>query len=69
VFRGFNKPVAKRIRQKSKKPALKRLIVFFGLLILFDVIWGLISLHAWLYLCIGIVAFYILAFFLKLPRL
>jgi hypothetical protein len=45
--------------------ALIRLITFVGPLYFVDVIWGSVSLHAWLYISSGVAAFYTLSHFTK----
>jgi len=45
--------------------ALIRLITFVGPLYFVDVIWGTVSLHAWLYLSSGVAVFYSLSYFTK----
>lgn len=53
---------------KTMKSSVQRVIAFAGLLFLADAIWGLISLHAWIYICMGVAVFYILSYFLKLKK-
>jgi hypothetical protein len=45
--------------------ALIRAITFVGPLYFVDVIWGTVSLHAWLYIFSGAAAFYSLTHFRK----
>jgi hypothetical protein len=45
--------------------ALIRLITFGGPLYFVDVIWGTVSLHAWLYISSGVAVFYSLSYFTK----
>jgi hypothetical protein len=45
--------------------ALNRIIAFVGPLYLVDVIWGAVSLHAWLYLSSTVAAFYSVSHFTK----
>jgi hypothetical protein len=45
--------------------ALIRLIAYIGPLYFVDVIWGTVSLHAWLYISSGVAAFYSLSHFTK----
>ena len=45
--------------------ALIKLITFGGPLYFVDVIWGTVSLHAWLYISSGVAAFYTLSHFTK----
>jgi len=46
--------------------ALIRVIAFVGPLYLVDVIWGTVSLHAWLYISSAVAAFYSLSHFTKM---
>lgn len=39
-----------------------KLILLAGLLFIVDMIWGLISLHQWIYLISAVAAFYLLAY-------
>jgi hypothetical protein len=48
-----------------RETALIRLITFVGPLYFVDVIWGTITLYAWLYISSGMAAFYILSHFTK----
>jgi hypothetical protein len=41
------------------------MIVFVGLLFLVGAIWGLISLHAWIFVFSAVAAFYILSYLKK----
>jgi hypothetical protein len=45
--------------------ALNRIIVFVGPLYLVDIVWGAVSLHAWLYLSCTVAAFYSVSHFTK----
>jgi hypothetical protein len=45
--------------------ALNRVIAFVGPLYFVDVIWGTVSLHAWLYISSTVAAFYTLSHFTK----
>jgi hypothetical protein len=45
---------------RRKTPAKMAKIAFVGPLYLLDVIWGAVSLHAWLYISCGVAVFQIL---------
>jgi len=55
----------KQSQNKTKKSSVNMMIVFVGLLFLVGVIWGLISLHVWIFVFSGIAAFYILSYLKK----
>ena len=71
---GLAKPVTEKRLEFYRKwnrlflygeTALIRLITFVGPLYFVDVIWGTVSLHAWLYLSSGVAVFYSLSYFTK----
>ncbi|MFZ2169792.1 MAG: hypothetical protein WAW61_09165 [Methylococcaceae bacterium] len=55
----------KQSQNKTKKSSVKMMIVFVGLLFLVGAIWGLVSLHVWIFVFSGIAAFYILSYLKK----
>jgi len=60
----FDKRVTKQSRNKTKKSSVK-MIVLVGLLFLVGAIWGVVSLHAWIFIFSGVAAFYILSYLKK----
>lgn len=56
------------IRKSKLKLSAKRLIASAGLLFIVDVIWGLVSLHGWIYFCSGVAVFYLLSYLLKMNK-
>lgn len=48
-----------------KKTFIRKVIAVAGIFFLANIIWASVSLHAWLYLCAGIAAFYILSYLIK----
>jgi hypothetical protein len=55
----FNQSLRRKASAKMAK------IAFVGPLYLLDVIWGAVSLHAWLYISCGVAAFQILSHCLR----
>ena len=68
VFRVFDKLAEKQSQNKTKKSSVKRLIAFVGFLFLVGAIWGLVSLHVWIYIFSGVAVFYILSHLKNKPK-
>jgi hypothetical protein len=64
----FNKKAAASISGNHKKSSLKRVIALAGPLYFVDIIWGAISLHAWLYISTGVAVSQILSYCLRKYR-